>query len=103
MSALSRLSSKGQLTIPKDVRDRLDLSPGTEFYVTVEGGRVLATPKNLTGPKEANRKSVMDLAGILGKPPNGRSFTIEEIDEAIINAVVEDDERIQREWNEGHK
>jgi hypothetical protein len=45
----------------------------------------------------------MDLAGILGKPPNGVTLSIEDMDEAIMDAVVEDDERIQREWLERHK
>ncbi|WP_283196275.1 AbrB/MazE/SpoVT family DNA-binding domain-containing protein [Rhizobium sp. AN80A] len=100
MSALTKLSSKGQLTIPKGIREKLDIAPGTEFYLTVEGGRLLATPKRASLPET---KRLMDFAGILGKPRNGRSLNMDEIDEAIMDAVTEDEERIQRQWREGRK
>lgn len=94
MGAYATMSSKGQLTIPKEVRDELNLGAGTKFYVTVHNGEVIARPKN---------RRLADLAGILGKPPSGRSVTIEEMDEAIMDAVAEDDERITREWHESAK
>ena len=100
MSALSKLSSKGQLTIPKGIQEKLDIAPGAEFYLTVEDGKLLATPKRASIP--ATRR-LMDFAGILGKPPNGLSLSLEDIDEAIMDAVAEDEERIQREWREGRK
>lgn len=86
------MTSKGQLTIPKEIRDELKLTPGTRFYVTIRNGQVVAVPKN---------KKLADLAGILGKPPNGARLTVEAMDEAIMDAVSEDDERIRREWSEG--
>jgi antitoxin PrlF len=92
MGAFATMTSKGQLTIPKDIRDRLNLSEGTRFYVTVRNGEVVALPKN---------RRLADLAGILGKPPSGETLTVEEIDRAIMDAVAEDDERIKREWHEG--
>ena len=94
MGAYATMSSKGQLTIPKEVRDELKLDAGTRLYVTVQNGEVVARPKN---------RRLADLAGILGKPPSGRSVTVEEMDEAIMDAVAEDDERISREWHEGAK
>lgn len=92
MGAFTTMTSKGQLTIPKEVRDKLNLSEGTRFYVTVRGGEVVAMPKN---------KRLADLAGMLGKPPSGECLTVEQIDEAIGEAVARDDERIVREWHEG--
>ena len=94
MTSLPTMTSKGQLTIPKDVRDRLNLTPGTRFYVTVRNGEVVAIPKN---------KKLADLAGFLGTPPSGAGFNLEEIDEAIMDAIAEDDARIMREWHEGKK
>jgi antitoxin PrlF len=91
MGAYTTMTSKGQLTIPKDVRDELALTPGTKFYVSVRNGEVVALPKN---------KRIADLAGILGKPPAGAGATLEDFDEAIGQAIAEDDERIVREWNE---
>jgi AbrB family looped-hinge helix DNA binding protein len=37
----SRLSSKGQLVIPVEVRERLKPAPGTEFTITEDGGRLI--------------------------------------------------------------
>ena len=92
MGAFTKMTSKGQLTIPKEVREQLGLAVGTRFYVTVRDGEVVARPKN---------KKLADLAGMLGRPPSGKSLTIEKIDEAIMDAVADDDERIKREWHEG--
>lgn len=91
MGAFTTMTSKGQLTIPKDVREQLGLTPGTRFLVTVRNGEVVAMPKN---------RRVADLAGFLGKPPAGAGATLDDLDEAIGKAVAEDDERIVREWNE---
>ncbi|UVC07641.1 AbrB/MazE/SpoVT family DNA-binding domain-containing protein [Rhizobium sp. TH2] len=94
MGAFTTMTSKGQLTIPKDVRDGLNLSPGTRFYVTIRKGQVVAVPKN---------KSLADLAGILGPPPNGVSLTVEEMNEAVMDAVAADDQRIVKEWAKRNK
>lgn len=89
MGAFSTMTSKGQLTIPKEVRDSLKLSPGTRFYVSVRNGQVVAVPKN---------KKLTDLAGMLGKPPRGGGLSIEDMDDAVLAAAAEDDQRITREW-----
>jgi len=39
--ATTRLSSKGQVVIPEDVRDRLGLKPGDQFVVVGEGDVVI--------------------------------------------------------------
>lgn len=94
MGIYTTMTSKGQLTVPKEIREILGLKEGTKFSVTIENGNVVARPKN---------RSIMELAGILGKAPNGKSLTIEEMDTAIGDMLVEDDERIKREWNESRK
>ena len=92
MGARARITSKGQLTLPKQVRDRHGLKPddGVEFVEL--NGKTWLKPRNLRAA---------DLAGILGRPPNGEVLSIEDMDEAIMDAVAEDDERIMREWKEG--
>jgi AbrB family looped-hinge helix DNA binding protein len=84
------MTSKGQLTIPKEVRESLNLAPGTRFYVADRNGVVIAVPKN---------KRLADLAGMLGSPSRGAPLTIEEMDEAIMDFVEEDDRRIMEEWS----
>lgn len=41
---LTRLSSKGQLVIPKAVRQALGLRPGTEMYVRLVEGKIVLEP-----------------------------------------------------------
>ena len=40
----TRLSSKGQVVIPKQVREELGLEPGTRFHVRVDEGRIVLEP-----------------------------------------------------------
>jgi antitoxin PrlF len=94
MVALTTMTSKGQLTIPKQVRDQLNLTAGTKFQVTAVDGKIVALPKN---------RKLADFAGILGRPPTGEVLTIEDMNEAVMDAAAEDDERIARGWNDGRK
>ena len=73
------LSSKGQITLPKDMRDALGLEPNDTLMLTVDDGRLILTPKNV---------KFSDLAGFLGAPPNGPA-TLEEIEETIASATSE--------------
>ena len=56
----STLTSKGQTTIPKDIRKRLNLHPGDRLKCVIdEDGRVLVLPASIDSS---------ELAGML-KPP----------------------------------
>lgn len=94
MNVRAKVTSKGQITLPKVVRDRMRLKAGDVVEFVERDGETLVRPKN---------RRAVDLAGILGRPPSGRSLTIEEMDEAIMEAVAEDDKRIMREWNEWYE
>ena len=39
--ATTTLSTKNQIVIPKDVRESLDLKPGTQFEVLVKDGMIM--------------------------------------------------------------
>ncbi len=39
-----RLSSKGQLVLPKNVRERLDLKQGLELNVELRGNKIILEP-----------------------------------------------------------
>ena len=72
------ITSKGQVTLPKPIRDRLDLKAGDRIAFSVEdGGRLVVTP--VTG-------SVMDLAGMLPSP--AVPLSQEEMDEVIAREAV---------------
>ncbi|MGX8011472.1 AbrB/MazE/SpoVT family DNA-binding domain-containing protein [Mesorhizobium sp. ORM8.1] len=77
MGAYANLTSKGQLTIPKDVREALSLKAGDMIAWTVVDGHLVGTPRNL---------DFEDLAGFLGDPPGGPA-SLEEIDVAVRDAV----------------
>jgi len=70
---IATLTSKGQVTLPKQVRVQLDLHAGDKLdFVLSDGGLLEVVPLK----QPASR-----LRGILPKPP--RSITIEEMNEAI--------------------
>jgi AbrB family looped-hinge helix DNA binding protein len=52
-----RVTTKGQVTIPKEIRDRLGIGPGSEveFLPTEDGVRVVAVNENIS-EEEASRK-----------------------------------------------
>ena len=67
------ITSKGQVTVPKPIRDRLHLRPGDKLdFLLDEGNRLRVEP--VTAP-------VTRLKGILPKP--ARPVTLEEMEDAI--------------------
>jgi AbrB family looped-hinge helix DNA binding protein len=52
-----RVTTKGQVTIPEEIRDRLGIGPGSEveFLPTEDGVRVVAVNENIS-EEEASRK-----------------------------------------------
>ncbi len=70
----ARLTSKGQITIPKVIRDRLGIQPGDDLLFDIRGNRVEVTPRR--------RQSVAALAGLFPvnravKDERVRSWTTE--------------------------
>jgi AbrB family looped-hinge helix DNA binding protein len=73
------LTSKGQVTIPKEVREQLGLHTGQKVRFKVED--------NSRATMEKAGHSILDFVGILPKPK--RAATLEEMDEAIARGAVE--------------
>ena len=48
-----RITSKGQVTIPQDIRERLGLLPHTEVEFSVERGRAVLRPKKSSTTRAA--------------------------------------------------
>jgi len=40
----TKVSSRGQVVIPKEIRERLGLKPGTILNVSIEGKRIILEP-----------------------------------------------------------
>ncbi|WP_115669660.1 AbrB/MazE/SpoVT family DNA-binding domain-containing protein [Ciceribacter selenitireducens] len=74
------VTAKGQMTIPKHVRDALNVRPGDKCYAWVRNGEMIVVPRN---------KPLSELAGFMGKPPSEREATVEQIDAAIEEEAVE--------------
>ena len=83
--ATTTLTSKGQMTLPKSVRDDLEVKAGDKIDVVKEDGRYVLKPRN---------KGAMELYGILHRPGE-KALSVEEMDEALGKALGEDDERIR--------
>lgn len=65
MTATAKVTSKGQVTIPRSVRQHLKVGTGSVLVFQVEGDRVVVRPA----------KTLLDLEGALkGRQPKGRNF-----------------------------
>jgi AbrB family looped-hinge helix DNA binding protein len=84
---VGKVTSKGQTTVPKEIRDFLGLEEGTQMeWIVDDKGKVTVKPRKLRA---------IDLAGFLGPSPVGH-VSVEEMDEAIGATVVERFERATR-------
>lgn len=71
---VSLITSKGQTTVPKEIRDYLNLHPGDKVdFVIVENGKVILEPATL---------DVKELNGILYSPIR-KAVSIKEMEKAI--------------------
>ncbi|MFM2391824.1 MAG: hypothetical protein RLZZ437_3379 [Pseudomonadota bacterium] len=69
----STVTTKGQTTLPKDVRAALQLNPGDRVrYMILDGGEV----------RLVRSRPVMQLAGLL-KDRTDKRVSLEDMDEAI--------------------
>lgn len=87
MGIRATVTSKGQITLPKEIRTRHGLKPGDSVEFVEENGRTYV---------QARKVRAIDLAGLLGPPPSGVGLKIEDFDEAIMDAVAE-------EWDDFEK
>ena len=76
---LGTMTSKGQTTVPKEVRDVLGLSEGAQVEWIIEDGKAIVKPRTLRA---------VDLAGILAPSPVG-PVSIEEINAGIAEAAAQ--------------
>ncbi len=76
--AVATIASKGQLTVPKEIRERLDLKPGDRVRFVPDGGGGVAVRK------------LRPVQALFGRfPTNGVSATVEEMSEAAEDAAAE--------------
>jgi antitoxin PrlF len=69
MEIAARLSSKGQLTVPKAVREALSLAEGDDVVFRVEGKRAVL----------ARTSDFLSLAGTIAVPANRRNVAWDDV------------------------
>lgn len=83
------VSSKGQVVIPKAIRQRLNLRPGTQLEVEL----VNDTLTLKLAPTLPHKERVARLVGMFRRPGRRRSMSIAEMDAAVLRMALEADER----------
>lgn len=80
--SIATITSKGQVTLPKDVRDMLHLDSGekVDFVVDKETGTATMIPLN---------KSVDEVCCVLAKYGKSKVVSVEEMDKAIASKMKE--------------
>ena len=84
--ASTRLSTKGQIVLPHDIRTAMNWAPGTQLEIERKGDAVVLRPKRTLPEKVLEPRQV---AGMLKW--RGKTVSIEEMDEAI-------GDMFRREW-----
>lgn len=85
--AVSTITSKGQITLPREVRDHLHVREGDRIEFAIgRDGEVRVRP--VTG-------SVEEMFGMLRRS-GAKSRSLEEIDEEIVALARREDERVRR-------
>ncbi len=69
METVAKITGKGQITIPKVVRDALGVHEGDSLIFRVEGGRAVM----------AASPDLLDLAGVVSVPTSKRSTPWDEV------------------------
>lgn len=104
----AKITSKGQITVPKEVREALGVTAGDRLRFTVGDGQAVVTP--------IRKRKLTDFVGIFAVPDDhpaavkmrelrakysGQELVrkIKEWErEAVSEAAAESDERVKREW-----
>lgn len=80
MNVKTTLSAKGQVVIPKDVRDQLGLVPGQVLDVVPMGGGVLLKPQH----RKSGRSFEEIMVGIKARyRQQGPALSIKDMDAAV--------------------
>ena len=90
MNIRAKVSSKGQVVIPKAVRDEFGLVAGSEVEIETKGDRIVLRPSSRR-PNARRAFTVDQVAGMLKY--DGPPVSIEDMDRAV-------DEMFRRDWRD---
>lgn len=80
---ITTLSSKGQVVLPRLVRSKLHLAPGTKLLCEIQGYSVILTPEN---PVRPEREHVID--ALTGLRVTRRSANHEPVTTQMVNRLL---------------
>ena len=86
----TKLSSKGQMIIPKRIRDQLALKPGVELRVELTDAQSFTVRID---SRVSHKAHVERLAGCLKQPDRRRPLSIAEMDAAVMAIARKQDQR----------
>ena len=83
---LATVTDKGQVTVPKEIRDRLGIQSGTKLDFRIEGDGTLRI-----------RKLERGSAGLFGllHEPQRKAASIAEMSDSVERALAADDDRVR--------
>jgi antitoxin PrlF len=85
------VTSKGQVTIPVGIRERLGVKAGDALRFRLsETGELTVVPRR--------KRSIFEIAREMPLPALDRPLTQQDIDNAIGDAMAEQEDRIKRQW-----
>lgn len=87
MNTQTRLSAKGQVVIPKDVRDRLGLAEGTVFDVIERDGEIVLKQESASKSGMTAEQALREVQSFYCY--DGPRLSVDEMREAVRESVVE--------------
>ncbi len=87
MTVQTRLSAKGQVVIPKDVRERLGFTQGTVLEVIERGGELVLRRSDSGRTGKTAREALREIQSFYRY--DGPPISIEDMDRAVRGAVRE--------------
>lgn len=79
----TKLSTKGQVVLPSRIRNKLGLRPGDPLDASVEGGRIVLTPRKKCARKVRIIKDPVTGLPVLTAGPNAPILTSEQVKEIL--------------------
>jgi AbrB family looped-hinge helix DNA binding protein len=79
----TKLSTKGQVVLPSRIRNKLGLRPGDPLDASVEGGRIVLTPRKKRGRKVRIIKDPVTGFPVLDLGPGAPILTSKEVKEIL--------------------
>lgn len=90
----AKMTSKGQVTVPVEIRNAFNIKPGDKLLFCTDERRTLRVI--------VKNRTLASMAGFLGTPPVNSALSIEDLDDALGEALGRDDKRIRDDWS-GHE